>query len=348
MTGFRNLQDGEHELFPGVNILFGDNAQGKTNFLEAVYVCSTGRSQRGSADREMINHDLSESRVRVETDDSTLIDIHLQRGGKKSVAINHLPTKRLGDLFGNLLTVSFSPEDLRIIKQGPKERRRFMDMELCQLSRIYYSELLSYYRALRQRNNLLRQIKQERAERATLFIWNSQLATHGAKIFARRKEFCELLNNIAGRLHAAITNHNESLQVIYKPDAAPNDVEERLNANTERDITRVSTSVGIHRDDIEFIVNDTNCRVYGSQGQQRTAALSAKLAEMEIIKQTKNKNPILLLDDVLSELDINRQRYLLDSISGSQVIMTLTGMEDIKRFAPADARIMAVKQGSIT
>jgi DNA replication and repair protein RecF len=348
VTGFRNLRDSEHELFPGVNILFGDNAQGKTNFLEAAYLCATGRSQRGSADREMINHASSEAHARVITDDLTYIDVHLQRRGKKNAAINNLPVKRLGDLFGNLLTVSFSPEDLKIIKHGPGERRRFMDMELCQISLIYYGELLSYYRALKQRNNLLRQIKQRQADRDTLFIWNSQLANHGAKIFARRKEFCEHLSEIAGKLHASITNNHESLQVIYKPDIVPGGFEEKLSANTERDITQMSTSAGIHHDDMAFIVNDTNCRVFGSQGQQRTAALSAKLAEMELIKEMKNKNPVLLLDDVLSELDVNRQRFLLGSIGDSQVVMTLTGVEDIRRFAPAGAKIMTVRDGMIS
>ena len=348
-TDFRNLHDSTHELGAGINILYGDNAQGKTNFLEAAYICATGRSQRGAPDREMIRFGRKQAHVHVQIDDGTRIDIHLSRDGKKRAAVNHLPVRRLGDLFGNMLTVVFSPEDLRLVKSGPGERRRFMDIELCQLSRVYYYELQQYYRALKQRNNLLREIRGRghNTDRDTLPVWDRQLAEFGRKISERRNVFLELLNPIASGIHARITSKKETLNISYAPNSPADNLEEMLAKNHEKDIAHGSTSVGIHRDDLIFSVNGVDCRIYGSQGQQRTASLSAKLAEVRFIREHKGHDPVLLLDDVLSELDKDRQHFLMESIENIQIIMTCTGAEDFLKMTLKGIKIMKVKDGRI-
>ncbi|MDR2648271.1 MAG: DNA replication/repair protein RecF [Clostridiales bacterium] len=346
-TDFRNLCDGVHELCGGVNILYGDNAQGKTNFLEAAYVCATGRSQRGASDREMIRFDRKEAHVSVETNDRTRIDVHLCRDGKKRAAVNHTHVRRLGELFGNLLTVAFSPEDLKLIKSGPAERRRFMDIELCQLNRVYYYELQQYYRALRQRNNLLKDIRRYAAAADTLPVWDRQLVEYGTKISRRRSVFLEMLNPIASDIHARITSGRETLYVGYDPHTPADLLEERLAQNHKKDIAQGGTSAGVHRDDLIFSINGLDCRIYGSQGQQRTASLSAKLAEVRLIRRHKGHDPILLLDDVLSELDKNRQRFLLESMEHIQIIMTCTGAEDIFGKTPEGSKIMRVTDGRV-
>jgi len=346
-TDFRNLHNSTHELGAGINILYGDNAQGKTNFLEAAYICATGRSQRGASDREMIRFNEKQAHVNVLIDNGTRIDIHLSRDGKKRAAVNHLPVRRLGDLFGNMLTVVFSPEDLKLVKAGPGERRRFMDIELCQLNRVYYYELQQYYRALKQRNNLLREIRKRNTARDTLPVWDSQLAEFGRKISRRRSIFLELLNPIASDIHARITSRKETLNISYAPNTPADSLEERLAKSHEKDIAQGSTSVGIHRDDFIFSINGIDCRIYGSQGQQRTASLSAKLAEVRFIRTHKDHDPVLLLDDVLSELDNDRQRFLLESIEHIQIIMTCTGIGDILKKAPKTSKIMKVKDGRV-
>ena len=344
---FRNLQNGTHELGTGVNILYGDNAQGKTNFLEAAYICATGRSQRGATDREMIRFGQKQAHVTALIDGRTRIDVHLSKSGKKRAAINHAPVRRLGGLFGNMLTVVFSPDDLKLIKSGPAERRRFMDIELCQLNRVYCYELQQYYRALKQRNNLLREIRKRTATVDTLPIWDQQLAEFGRKIFKNRNKFLELLNPIASEIHARITSHKEKLVISYAPNTLALQLEEQFAKNHEKDIAAGSTSIGIHRDDLIFSINGADCRVYGSQGQQRTASLSAKLAEVRFIRAHKGHDPILLLDDVLSELDRDRQRYLLESMEHIQIIMTCTGAEDILKKAPEGSKIMRVVEGAV-
>jgi len=346
-TDFRNLQDNTHELAGGLNILYGDNAQGKTNFLEAAYVCATGRSQRGAPDREMIRFSRKQAHVGVTVDDGTRIDVHLSRDGKKRAAVNHAPVRRLGDLFGNLLAVVFSPEDLKLIKSGPGERRRFMDIELCQMNRVYFYDLQQYYRALKQRNNLLRDIRRRGAALDTLPVWDRQLAEYGRKISRSRGAFLELLNPIASEIHAGITSRKETLDIRYSPNAPAGQLEEMLAKSHDKDIAQGSTSVGVHRDDLIFSVNGSDCRAFGSQGQQRTASLSAKLAEVRFIRKHKGRDPVLLLDDALSELDRDRQRFLLESMEHVQIIMTCTGAEDILRGAPAGSKIMRVRDGRI-
>jgi DNA replication and repair protein RecF len=330
VKGFRNLAPLTLTLSQGLNLFYGGNAQGKTNFMEAVYVCSTGRSQRAGLDREMVAYTQDSAYIQAfvvtsETGNKK-IDVHLHRNEKKGIALNGLPIKKLGQLFGNLLTVIFSPEDLKLIKSGPSERRRFLDVGLCQLSAVYYYDLQQYYRVLKQRNNLLKSIRGSNSAglRDTVAAWDEQLVSRGKKIIEHRTAFLDELNQFAQDSHSKLTRGNEQLNLIYRPSAAPDDLAERLTRGLERDIALGSTSAGIHKDDISFLINGDDARIYGSQGQQRTAALAAKLAEVRLMTQRKRHSPVLLLDDVLSELDDERQNRLIHEIEGIQTIMTCT------------------------
>jgi DNA replication and repair protein RecF len=348
---FRNLKDQATELGPGANILVGDNAQGKTSFLEAIFLCATGRSQRASHDKEMIRFGAEEAHSRVEMtkgQSSDRLDVHLRRSGKKGAALNMVPIARIGDLLGSLPSVVFSPEDLRLVKSGPAERRRFMDLELSQLDKVYCAQLQDYFRLLRQRNNALKGMRKRLDMKDTLSVWDSQLVAHGRRIALRRAAFVERLAPLAAELHARVSDGKERLAVSYKPNAEVDEYEEKMRNSLEKDILTGSTSVGAHKDDLLFSIDGEDARTYGSQGQQRTASLAAKLAEISLIREAKSVSPILLLDDVLSELDRKRQRYLLDSIQDVQSVITCAGIEDSLKALAGQAKLMRVREGAIS
>ena len=353
--GFRNLDIDGLELSKGINIIHGMNAQGKTSALESVYFCAFGRSLRAGYDKELINFDQSAAHVRVDINRdgrSSVLDAHIERVGSKStkaISINRVPIKHMKDLFGRLLVVMFSPEDLRLIKSGPYERRRFIDMEICQLSSVYYSDLKEYHRALKQRNALLKVLQKDKAHRdsSTLSVWDDQLANYGTRIMKQRKIFIEKINCIAREIHLNITQGAENLELTYAPSVSNVDIYlESLSKQHVRDIGQATTTLGIHKDDINFTINNISARYYGSQGQQRTAALSIKLAEIEIIKQSTNETPVLLLDDVLSELDGSRQNYLIKQITNLQTLVTCTGVEEIL-LTMKDHKIMKMADGKV-
>lgn len=353
LNNFRNIGDLELELSRGVNILCGMNAQGKTNFLESIYYGSSGRSHRTNYDRDLVAFSQNDAHIQLIVNRGQYnrrIDVHIKKEGARGFALDGIPLKKLGDLLGELLTVIFSPEDLNLVKAGPSERRRFMDTEICQLSPIYYYELQQYHRALRQRNALLKEIKKNPQHGETIFVWNEQLALHGGRVIQFRKEFVENISQLAAEIHARLTSEGEKLKISYNPHALPQELLPRLNKSLERDIIIGSTGIGPHKDDINFMINDTDARLFGSQGQQRTAALTLKLAEIELIKHEKNQVPVLLLDDVLSELDRRRQNCLLDSISGLQTIITCTGMDEVIKNFLSDKQITLfnVEGGKIT
>lgn len=332
---FRNYESLNISFNPKLNILCGDNAQGKTNILEAIYICSVGRSQRTQFDRDIINLNKTESHIQlnvVEQNSENRIDVHLKRNSKKGIAVDGIPLKKLNQLFGTLYTVIFSPEDLQLIKSGPSERRKFMDMELCQLSSVYYYDLQQYYKILKHRNNLLKNIDKPKLK-DTLSIWDSQLVLYGKKIIDARTKFIDRVNLISSNIHSSIVGNRENMTLKYTPDISKDEFETKLNRHVQRDIFQGNTSVGPHRDDIQFFIDNKNVRIYGSQGQQRTAALSVKLAEIKLIKEETMCEPVLLLDDVLSELDEKRQEYLLSTIENIQTVITCTGIEDcIKKY----------------
>lgn len=331
LSNFRNYEKLEIHFDEGTNILYGDNAQGKTNILEAAYLSGTTKSHKGSRDKEMIRFGEIDSHIRTvvkKNEKEYQIDMHLRKNGSKGVAINKIPIKRASELFGILNIVFFSPEDLNIIKNGPAERRRFLDLELCQLDKLYLSDLSNYNKVLNQRNKLLKDIYYRQDLMETLPMWDLQLLEYGKRIIRKRKQFVEELSEIIREIHFHITGGKERLVLKYEPNIDDIFFEDELLRAKERDLKLCQTTVGPHRDDLLFSIGKIDIRKFGSQGQQRTCALSLKLSEIDLVKKSINNTPVLLLDDVLSELDSNRQNYLLNSIADIQTIITCTGLEE--------------------
>ncbi|MCL2399632.1 MAG: DNA replication/repair protein RecF [Defluviitaleaceae bacterium] len=351
LENFRNFEILQVDLENGINIVYGDNANGKTNFIEAIYLCATGRSQRAGHDRELVRFGQKEAHLQavVESEGSCKIDVHLfKEGKKKGIAVDHISIKKLNQLFGLLLIVIFTPEDLKIVKAGPAERRAFMDLEMCQLSSLYYHAIRRYHQALKQRNNLLKAISKDRSLQDTLDIWDEPLCEYGTQIMDYRADFIKEVAGIANSIHNDITAGKEELTLTYRPHIAEKDqYSQRLKRSVDRDIIMGSTTAGIHKDDIIFNINGNDVRTYGSQGQQRTAALSVKLAEVELIKSRTGNTPVLLLDDVLSELDENRQKFLFEHIGEMQTVLTCTGVEDVLKKISGAGKVMKMVNGSI-
>ena len=331
LQNFRNYDTLCLPLHGGINILYGDNAQGKTNILEAIYLCGTTKSHKGSKDKELIQLGESEAHIRMQLEKNQIphrIDMHLKKSKAKGVAIDGIPIRKSSELFGMIHIVFFSPEDLSMIKNGPAERRRFLDLELCQLNKLYLHYLSGYNKALNQRNNLLKQIGLKRELLDTIDIWDSKLLEYGEQLISCRKAFITQLNEILPPIHNKLSGGKESLLIQYEPNVTQELFAARLKELRERDIITKMTNCGPHRDDISFFIGGEDVKKYGSQGQQRTAALSLKLAELELVRETIKEKPVLLLDDVLSELDRKRQIQLLNSIEDLQTIITCTGLEE--------------------
>ena len=350
LQNFRNYELQKIDFDSGTNILYGDNAQGKTNILEAVYLSGTTKSHRGSKDQEMIAFNHNESHIKMIMSRKGIdyrIDMHIKRNRSKGIAINGVPIRKSMDLYGIINLVIFSPEDLRIIENGPSERRKFIDMELCQLDKIYASNLINYRRTLEQRNNLLRDISFNPSLEDTIDVWDMQLIRYGREIIARREKFIDQLNDIIKDIHIRLSGGKENLLVKYVPDAKEDEFEDILSRNRERDIRMKYTCAGPHRDDMIFYIDELDVHKYGSQGQKRTSALSLKLAEIEIVKQLTGDKPVLLLDDVLSELDSSRQNYLLNSISDVQTIITCTGLDEFVKNRFQVDKVFHVVKGQV-
>ena len=350
LSNFRNYEREVFHFHPGTNVLYGDNAQGKTNVLEAIFVGGTTKSHKGSRDREMIRTGEREAHLRyfVEKREKLFrVEVHMRRSGSKGIAIDGLPIRNSNELLGLSNFVFFSPEDLGIIRDGPEERRRFVDMELCQLNKAYLFYLTQYKRILKQRNALLKQIQERKNLKDTLEIWNGQLAEHGGKIIGLREEFVTELNEIMKRKHDCLTGGREQVEIVYDPNCREQELESRLFLEEDRDIFLGTTTVGPHRDDIRFRTQGQDLRKYGSQGQKRTAALSLKMAEIEIVERSIGEKPILLLDDVLSELDRNRQNYLLNSIGDIQTIITCTGLDEFINHRFSINKVFHVQNGQV-
>ena len=351
LSNFRNCEKLNISFSPDVTILYGDNAQGKTNVLEALYTASTTKSQKGSKDKDMIKFNESESHIRMMVEDGDIkrrIDMHLKSTKQKGVAIDGIPIRKASELYGIMNIISFSPDDLGIIKEGPAERRRFIDMELCQLDKLYMHNFSGYNRALEQRNNLLKQISFNAELKGTLNVWDEQLINFGEYLIEKRSLFIKEISGIASKIHGLLTDNKETLEIQYLPSTDKESFRSELLSLREKDIILKMTNVGPHRDDMIFIVNGQDARKYGSQGQQRTAALTLKLAEIELVKKKTGKNPVLLLDDVLSELDRNRQNKLLENISGVQTIVTCTGLEEFIKNRIKYDKVYRVNAGIIT
>jgi DNA replication and repair protein RecF len=342
---------------PGGNVtlLSGKNAQGKTNMLEAIYICSTGRSHRTARDRELIKFESLSAFIDAvceQKDGTHRIEIKLSSTNKKAVRINNSPAHRLGQLMGHMNAVMFSPEDLQLIKSGPSFRRRFVDIALSQMSSTYFYNLQRYQKTLEQRNALLKNHGGKIEE--TLDVWDAQLSKYGAYLCVRRQDFVHSLDEICSAIHSELTGGKELLRVRYISPMEPKDEQEMAGQLNEyfkkhraKDIKRGVTSVGPHRDDIGMEVNEIDVRAFGSQGQQRTCALSMKLAEVEIMKNITGEYPLLLLDDVFSELDNSRRTWLLNYIGNVQTFITcvdvdrqiLSGRDDITVFSIESGKV---------
>ena len=347
---FRNYETLDLTLDPGVNLILGENAQGKTNILEALYVCATSRSHKGSKDREMIRMGSDEAHIKLNVKKNGLpyrIDMHLKKSKSKGIAIDMVPIRRSSELLGTMNMVFFSPEDLSIIKNSPAERRNFMDMELCQLDKIYVSLLANYKKVLDQRNNLLRQISFDKSKMDMLPVWDDQLVKYGIEIIKKRNHFIDLINEIIPDIHSNLTSGKEHLCLVYEKNAEEESFASMLAEKQEMDLRYQTTQTGPHRDDIAFLIDGMDVRKFGSQGQQRTVALSLKLAEIELVKRLIQDNPILLLDDVMSELDRSRQDALLESIRGIQTILTCTGYDDFIKERLTIDKVYKVVAGTI-
>lgn len=350
LKNFRNYDLLQLDFDDATNIFYGDNAQGKTNILEAVYICGTTKSHRGTKDRDMIHFEKEESHIEAVVNKSGSIyqiDIHLKKNSPKGIAINKVPIRKASELFGIINIVFFSPEDLNIIKNGPSERRRFIDLELSQLDKVYLNNLSNYNRIVNQRNHLLKDIHRQENLIETLDVWDLQLIQYGTKIIEARNKFINQVNEIIADIHNKLTGGREKIEIKYEPNIGNFTLEQALIRSRERDLRMKSTSSGPHRDDICFISSGIDIRKFGSQGQQRTAALSLKLSEIELVKKITKDTPLLLLDDVLSELDKHRQNYLLDSINDIQTLITCTGVDEFVNHRFSINKIFHVQNGQV-
>lgn len=351
LQNYRNYKSLSLDFDPDTNIFYGDNAQGKTNILEAVYISGTTKSHRSSKDRELIFFSEEEAHIRTLIEKKGIehrVDIHLRRNRSKGIAIDGLPIKKASELFGIIHFVFFSPEDLCIIKNGPSERRRFLDMELCQLDKIYLHHLSNYNKIVLQRNRILKEIGFRPEYRDVLEVLDCQLIEYGTQIISGRRHFIKDLNQIVTRIHSQLTGGREKMFLKYEADTEEDLFAKRLTDSRERDMKQKTTTTGPHRDDLSFIINGIDIRKFGSQGQQRTAALSLKLSEIELVKEIIHDTPVLLLDDVLSELDSNRQNYLLNSIRKIQTMITCTGLDEFINHRFSINKIYKVEDGKVT
>lgn len=353
LQNYRNYEYLNMNFDEKINIIYGDNAQGKTNILESMYVCATSKSHRGSKDREIIRFDNDESHIKVnvkKNDMNYRIDMHLKKNKPKGIAVNGIPIKRAVELFGILNIVFFSPEDLNIIKNGPSERRRFIDMELSQLDKIYLDCLINYNKVVNQRNSLLKEYAFSGREDiiSSLDIWDMQLVKYGNDVIKSREKFVKEINDLVKSIHTKLSGDREQLEIIYEPCVKEQDFESELVRVRDRDLKFKCTNIGPHKDDICFLINGMDVRKYGSQGQQRTAALSLKLAEIELVKQIIHDTPVLFLDDVLSELDSRRQNFLLDSIGNIQTMITCTGLDEFINNRFSINKIFKVVNGTVS
>ncbi|MCI9598338.1 MAG: DNA replication/repair protein RecF [Firmicutes bacterium] len=352
LQDFRNYQSLSAEFDPRVNIFHGKNAQGKTNLLESIYITSMGKSFRTSKDKDLIRFGADFFRVKVKAykEDDNFIELAVNKQGKKGIKINGIKAKKISQLFENIYIVIFSPEDLRIVKDEPEKRRKFIDRELCQIRPSYYNSLNQYKKVLIQRNAYL---KEPHVDPDVLDIWDSQLAEYGSKVILQRDVFIKKLEAISRSIHQGITDHKESLDVSYEPSIEPcSDLNsvfyEELRKHRKRDIKNRTTGKGPHKDDLKLQIGGIDIRGFGSQGQQRTAALSLKLSEIQLIREETGESPILLLDDVLSELDQQRQNDLISSLEDTQIFITATEISPELQRVLKHIRYFQIKNGAIT
>lgn len=353
LTNYRNYKQLEAEFSPGLNVFMGRNAQGKTNFLEAIYFLALTRSHRTRSDKELILFTEKETRLTglVNRVNGKLpLEINLNEKGR-STKVNHLKQIKLSDYIGNMTVVLFAPEDLQLVKGAPTLRRKFIDIDLGQIKPLYLSDLSTYHHVLKQRNSYLK--NNDHIDRNFLSVLDEQLVDFGTRVMEHRHDFIKELEKEADKYHYLISSGLEHLSISYNSSVKYADKEsihenfhQQLIKNQQRDLFKKNTGVGPHRDDMTFFINDLDAN-FGSQGQQRSLTLSVKIAEISLFKKATGDNPILLLDDVMSELDNHRQLKLLETISGEvQTFITTTSLEHLKEVS-SQVKIFHVEQGTI-
>ena len=355
VSGYRNLAKQRVSLGDQLNIFTGDNAQGKTNLVESVYLCCIGKSPRTDKDKDLICWGRDKAFVRVKYQcryGAGEITVTLTAGAKKQITVNSVPISKMGELMGYLNCIYFSPKEIEIISRSPAERRRFLDIDLCQTDKNYFYSLSRFNKALVQRNNLLKTAKTLEELHDTVFVWDKQIAEEGARIVAKRRSFVQKLKVYAKQSHATLTDSKEQLDLDYVTQIAGDDVHDLtenylklLQNNLAKDFQLRYTSAGCQRDDIALKINDVDVRNFGSQGQLRTTALSLKLAELQIFKNIIGEYPVLILDDVLSELDIDRQTRLLNFDVDLQILLT-TATEINHDLAGSNCKFFTIADGN--
>lgn len=346
LENFRNYTNQEISFNKGINVIYGDNAQGKTNILEAVFLCSMGKSFRTNKDKELIKLSEDFAKINIEYEKSDRKGkIEYIISNKKIISINGVKIKKLSELLGNINSIIFSPDDMEILKDGPQKRRKFLNMLISQLRPRYLFNLNDYNKTLEQRNNYLRQIKYENKPKNMIDIWNEKLANHAQIIYEYRRDFVDKILKKIVDIHKNITNNSEEIKINYISDFKnKEEYIRKLNEKLNKDIERGYTSTGIHKDDFEVYINGKNINLYGSQGQFRTAILSLKLSELYVIYDEIGEYPILLLDDFMSELDEKRRKKFVENITDAQVILTGTHKLILENF---DYNIYNVKDGQV-
>lgn len=325
LENFRNYKYENIELNKRINIIFGDNAQGKTNILEAIYFTSLGKSFRTNKEKEIVKENESQAKIEINfIKNNRKEKINAEISDKKKFYINDIPVKKLSELVGKINIVLFSPEDIEILRNEPIKRRKFLNIMISQLRPKYIFLLSEYNKVLEQRNNYLKKIKYENKSQEYLTIWDEQLEKIGIKIYEYRKEFIEKINNKIKKIHLNTTENKENIEIKYKTNIDKKNYMENLLKNKSIDIQKGYTSIGIHRDDFEIYINKKNVAIFGSQGQQRTSIISLKLAEAEVIYDEIEEYPIVLLDDFMSELDKKRIHGFIKNIKNNQVLITTT------------------------
>ncbi|TMU83872.1 DNA replication/repair protein RecF [Bacillus sp. BHET2] len=361
LRNYRNYESIDVTFENKVNVILGENAQGKTNIMESIYVLAMAKSHRTSNDKDLIRWDEEYAKIkgRIQKYNGSLpLELILSKKGKKAKS-NHLEQSKLSQYVGNMNVVMFAPEDLHLVKGSPQVRRRFIDMEIGQVSPVYLHDISIYQKILQQRNHYLKQLQTRKQKDQTMLdVLTEQFIEMAVKITKKRFEFIQLLESWAKPIHSGISRNLETLEIIYKPSLDVSDnqewskmvdiYEQKFDGIREREIDRGVTLIGPHRDDLQFIVNGRDVQTFGSQGQQRTTALSVKLAEIELIHSEIKEYPILLLDDVLSELDDYRQSHLLNTIQGKvQTFVTTTNVDGIDHQTLNEATTFEVEAGSM-
>lgn len=352
LKDFRNYRELKVSFSRYVNIFLGNNAQGKTNLLEGIYLNAMARSFKTTRDREMIRFGEDFCKIRtvsVTDDEEQTTEIVITKEGKKAIRLDGMKVSRTSQLLDRMYIIIFSPEDLKIVKDEPEKRRKFIDRELCQIKPGYYSDLSNYKKVLRQRNTYL---KETDIEPSVLDIWDFELAKYGSKVILKRKEFIDKINTISSRIHEGISGGKEKLELKYEPNIdftenTEKDYYDLLVSERNDDIRNRTTGRGPHKDDLKISGNGTDLRKFGSQGQQRTAALSLKLSEIRLIEEETGEKPVLLLDDVLSELDNERQTYLINSLGENQMFITTADLSGKVARSLPEGKVFKISSGNV-